>query len=145
MATILFPRYTHQAKGCSCTNTLLINSCNLLPVLDEWFSITENSFFIIPVTSCAMSTYMLYGATLWFFWFLGKLVYNLCFHPLNKIPGPLLARASRWWLFTLEMRENPHSEILELHKWYGMESNPRQKIITIVTSSTRANHEDFSK
>lgn len=47
-------------------------------------------------------------------------LYNLCFHPLRGIPGPILAKITRWWIFNLEMKREPHMEILRLHQIYGM-------------------------
>ncbi|KAE8382393.1 cytochrome P450 [Aspergillus bertholletiae] len=63
--------------------------------------------------------YLLFGAAL-VLYTLSVVIYNLYIHPLKDIPGPFLARITRWWLFVLEMRGNPHSEILELHKEYGV-------------------------
>ncbi len=60
-----------------------------------------------------------YGAVVLGLWVFGTCVYNVYFHPLRAIPGPFVAKISRWWLFTLEMRGNPHTEILELHRKYG--------------------------
>ncbi|KAK3896972.1 cytochrome P450 [Staphylotrichum tortipilum] len=63
--------------------------------------------------------YLAYGFVGLVFWAIGSCVYNVYFHPLKAVPGPFLAKLSRWWLFTLEMRGNPHTEILELHQKYG--------------------------
>lgn len=63
--------------------------------------------------------HLAYGAVGLVLWLVGNCLYNIYFHPLRAIPGPFLARISRWWLFTLEMRGNPHVEILELHRKYG--------------------------
>jgi hypothetical protein len=64
--------------------------------------------------------YLTYGAIAVVLWFVGTCVYNVFFHPLKAIPGPFMAKISRWWIFGLEMRGNPHVEILDLHREYGM-------------------------
>lgn len=46
--------------------------------------------------------YLIFGAAVGL-WALPVVVYNLYFHPLKGIPGPFLARISRWWLFVLEI------------------------------------------
>ncbi|KAI9370115.1 cytochrome P450 [Aspergillus egyptiacus] len=60
-----------------------------------------------------------YGLAALALWVVGQCVYNVFFHPLRAIPGPMLAGVSRWWLFWLEWKGNPHVEILELHRKYG--------------------------
>lgn len=67
-----------------------------------------------------MSSYLVYGAVVLILWFVGSSVYNVFFHPLKGIPGPFLAKISRWWIFRLEMRGNPHMEILDLHRKHGI-------------------------
>lgn len=64
--------------------------------------------------------YTTYGVIVAAFWFVGTCVYNVFFHPLKAVPGPFMAKVSRWWIFVLEMRGNPHVEILGLHRKYGM-------------------------
>jgi hypothetical protein len=64
--------------------------------------------------------YLTYGAISVVLWFIGTYVYNVFFHPLKAIPGPFMAKLSRWWIFSLEMRGNAHVEILDLHRKYGM-------------------------
>ncbi len=63
--------------------------------------------------------YLAYGTVGLVLWVVGSCIYNIYFHPLRAVPGPFLAKISRWWLFALEMRGNPHTEILELHQKYG--------------------------
>lgn len=72
-----------------------------------------SSSHIVPVE------YIKYAAAAIVVYLLGTLVYNVFFHPLRAVPGPFAAKLSRWWLFRLEMRGNPHPEILELHRKYG--------------------------
>ncbi len=71
-------------------------------------------------TTVFIMQYLAYGFVTLVLWVIGSCVYNVYFHPLKAVPGPFLAKLSRWWLFRLEMRGNPHSEILELHQKYGM-------------------------
>lgn len=64
--------------------------------------------------------HMLFGAAV-VLYTLSIAIYNLYIHPLKDIPGPFFARITSWWLFVLEMRGYPHTEILELHRKYGMQ------------------------
>lgn len=48
-----------------------------------------------------------------------RVVYNLFFHPLRKIPGPLFARASSLWRLIRYFRGTWHDDVLELHRKYG--------------------------
>ncbi|KAJ5654879.1 hypothetical protein N7490_001882 [Penicillium lividum] len=50
---------------------------------------------------------------------LGQCIYNVFFHPLRDIPGPFLAKLSRYWLFALEIRGTQHLQIHSLHRKYG--------------------------
>lgn len=52
-------------------------------------------------------------------WIVSHCTYNVFLHPLQAVPGPTLAKISRWWLFCIEMRGDPHVEILKLHRKYG--------------------------
>lgn len=62
-------------------------------------------------------------------WIFGQSIYNAYSHPLNQIPGPFLAKITRLWLFSLEIRGTPHQEILKLHRQYGMQiSLPTYKV-----------------
>ena len=76
-----------------------------------------------------MSYVVTYTALALSLWAVLRCVYNVYFHPLRAIPGPLLARISRWWLFCLEMRGNPHFEVLELHRKYGMVYSLRNHVL----------------
>lgn len=53
-------------------------------------------------------------------WILGQCIYNIFLHPLRHIPGPLLAKLSRCWLFSLEIRGTQHLKIHSLHRKYGV-------------------------
>lgn len=64
-------------------------------------------------------SYTIFTAVALGLWATGTCIYNACFHPLRSIPGPFFAKFSRWWLFTLEMRGNPHLDLLDLHREYG--------------------------
>ena len=48
-----------------------------------------------------------------------KVVYNLFFHPLARVPGPRWAAATRLWLFFQEMTGLGHENLLALHTKYG--------------------------
>lgn len=69
-------------------------------------------------------------------------LYNLCFHPLRKVPGPFFARLTSWWIFTLEMRREPAMEIFRLHQIYGI---TQLKYSSLLLTDTRANFENFAK
>ncbi|SPO07790.1 related to pisatin demethylase / cytochrome P450 monooxygenase [Cephalotrichum gorgonifer] len=45
--------------------------------------------------------------------------YNLFFHPLRKVPGPLLARFSQSWRNHKYFRGTWHDDAIELHRKYG--------------------------
>ncbi|KAI5360640.1 putative cytochrome P450 [Septoria linicola] len=45
--------------------------------------------------------------------------YRIWLHPLRKIPGPLLARATELWRTSKYARGNWHDDILDLHRQYG--------------------------
>ncbi|KEF54935.1 uncharacterized protein A1O9_09378 [Exophiala aquamarina CBS 119918] len=45
--------------------------------------------------------------------------YRLYFHPLEHVPGPLLAKLSGWWRTLHYLRGSWHEDILELHRKYG--------------------------
>lgn len=64
--------------------------------------------------------FLVYGAVALILYFFAEWLYNLYFHPLQAIPGPFLAKITRWWIFSLEMRREPDTEILRLHQIYGM-------------------------
>jgi hypothetical protein len=40
--------------------------------------------------------------------------------PFKKIPGPLLARFSRFWLFNQYIKGNYHNTDIDLHRKHGM-------------------------
>lgn len=65
--------------------------------------------------------YFIFLATVAVLWLVGVCVYNVFLHPLKAIPGPFMAKISRFWIFGLEMRGNPHVEILDLHRKYGIQ------------------------
>lgn len=48
-----------------------------------------------------------------------SLTYNLFFSPLRNIPGPFLARVSRWWEYLMVQRGVSNIEYVNLHKKYG--------------------------
>lgn len=85
------------------------------------FGLVEYTFTILSIWFSTMA-YLAYGAIVMVLWFVTTCVYNVFFHPLKAIPGPLMAKISRGWIFGLEMRGNPHVEILDLHRKYGMVS-----------------------
>jgi cytochrome P450 len=48
-----------------------------------------------------------------------RILYNLFFHPLRNIPGPIFARASSLWRLIRYFRGTWHDDVLELHRKYG--------------------------
>lgn len=53
---------------------------------------------------------------------LGRVVYNVLFHPLRKFPGPWMAGATSSWKAYKEVikQESAVHELFALHKKYGM-------------------------
>ncbi|KAI0596554.1 cytochrome P450 [Biscogniauxia sp. FL1348] len=46
-------------------------------------------------------------------------LHGLLFSPLRKVPGPILARFTRWWEYRLVAKGNSNMEYVHLHKKYG--------------------------
>ena len=53
------------------------------------------------------------------FLFLGRLTYTTQVHPLSKIPGPTMARVSRWWLLWVTLEGRQRLRYVEAHQKYG--------------------------
>jgi len=51
----------------------------------------------------------------------GRVVYNLFFHPLRKFPGPVMAGATSWWKAYKEVvkQETLAQLLFDLHAKYG--------------------------
>lgn len=47
------------------------------------------------------------------------LTYNLFFSPLRNVPGPFLARVTRWWEYLMVQRGVSNLEYVRLHEKYG--------------------------
>lgn len=52
-------------------------------------------------------------------WFALDFVYNVFLHPLSRVPGPFIARFSRFWVFYKIAKRDFHEVNLELHRRYG--------------------------
>ncbi|KAH8689456.1 putative cytochrome P450 monooxygenase [Talaromyces proteolyticus] len=52
-------------------------------------------------------------------WLIGKIIYNLYFHPLRNYPGPFLARATSLYSTFFDYRGDLHTKSKELHDAYG--------------------------
>lgn len=46
-------------------------------------------------------------------------VYQRWLSPLAKIPGPIWASLSRWWLVRVSLSDNYNREMMRLHRNYG--------------------------
>lgn len=46
-------------------------------------------------------------------------IYNLFFHPLAKIPGPFLAKLTKFWLFSEELGGDAANTLAGLHRKHG--------------------------
>lgn len=46
-------------------------------------------------------------------------IHNLFFSPLKDVPGPFLARVTRWWEYLLVQRGVSNLEYVRLHQKYG--------------------------
>ncbi len=58
---------------------------------------------------------------------IGRVVYNVLFHPLNAFPGPIAAKATEWWKTYIEVvkQESMTDVLVRLHKQYGPHSKLR--------------------
>jgi len=63
----------------------------------------------------------LIAAAAWLLWGAWRVVFNLYFHPLAAFPGPVAARATRWWRVYVELvkQDSMYARCGELHKIYG--------------------------
>ncbi|KAH7236613.1 cytochrome P450 [Fusarium tricinctum] len=52
-------------------------------------------------------------------YYLAALFYSLFLSPLRRIPGPLLARMTRWWEYRVVKKGKSNQEYIRLHKKYG--------------------------
>ncbi|KAB5583597.1 cytochrome P450 [Coniochaeta sp. 2T2.1] len=52
-------------------------------------------------------------------WLVFNFIYNIFFHPLSRVPGPFIARFSRFWKFYSVYRVNFQETNLNVHKKYG--------------------------
>lgn len=51
--------------------------------------------------------------------YIAQVIYYVVFHPLQKIPGPFLARFSGLWRNIRYFRGTWHDDVLKLHEKYG--------------------------
>lgn len=59
------------------------------------------------------------AAGLVFAYYLAALFYSLFLSPLRRIPGPLLARMTRWWEYCVVKKGKSNQEYIRLHQKYG--------------------------
>ncbi|KAK2025530.1 putative cytochrome P450 monooxygenase [Colletotrichum zoysiae] len=64
-----------------------------------------------------------------------KVIYNLFFHPLSKVPGPFLAKITRFWLLHEERRGDASNTLAELHRKHG-------QLIRIAPNEVAINNRD---
>ncbi|PNP82141.1 hypothetical protein FNYG_04330 [Fusarium nygamai] len=48
-----------------------------------------------------------------------NVIYNIFFHPLAKLPGPFLAKLTKFWLFSEELGGDAANTLARLHKKHG--------------------------
>jgi len=69
-----------------------------------------------PLHTAVPLAFTAYVGALIFF----TIVYRLSpFHPLTKYPGPVVAKASKWWAAYICARGDPHRYYKDLHDRYG--------------------------
>lgn len=49
-----------------------------------------------------------------------SIIHGLFFSPLRNVPGPFLARVTRWFEYLMVRRGDSNLEYVRLHKKYGM-------------------------
>jgi len=52
-------------------------------------------------------------------YYLVPLLHSLLFSPLRRVPGPFLARVTRWWEYRMVLGGDSNQEYIRLHKKYG--------------------------
>lgn len=77
---------------------------------------TWHDFDIKRLTQLALFT----GTALVACYNICSLLYSLFFSPLRSIPGPFLARATRWWEYVKVVNGDSHQEYVRLHEKYGL-------------------------
>ena len=70
-------------------------------------------FALVPCSSVALLSFVTIVS--WLLW----VVYTMCFHPLSKYPGPVLASISRWWLIADMASGTTDRTQRQLHAKYG--------------------------
>lgn len=88
--------------------------CFFQAVVWGWLIMRENG--LVPATIFLMIGNTSFFAPLFF----SISVYRVLFHPLNRFPGPPLARLTSWWgVFQIARGANKYQLHHELHKQYG--------------------------
>lgn len=88
--------------------------CFFQAVLWGWLVMRENG--VVPASILLMIGNTSFFAPLFF----SISVYRVLFHPLNRFPGPPLARLTSWWgVFQIARGANKYQLHHELHKQYG--------------------------
>ena len=59
------------------------------------------------------------GVVLVIFYHASALLYSLYLSPLRSVPGPFLARITRWWEYVKVVNGDSHQEYIRLHEKYG--------------------------
>ena len=93
----------------------LLSRATLLFVIPALLSqpISTTGRSVYAAVPLAFTTYI--GALIFF-----TLAYRLSpFHPLAKYPGPVIAKASKWWGVYYSARGGPHRQYKHLHDRYG--------------------------
>lgn len=70
---------------------------------------------LVQVTSKALATVLCLIAS----YYTISTIYNLFFSPLKNVPGPFLARVTRWWEYCMVQGGVSNLEYIRLHKKHG--------------------------
>ena len=105
-----FIRGEHHLKA-----PVLFNLSILVPII---FTISEIRFASIQIKDAVWNTLFIM-ASYFVALFCSMVLYRTIFHPLNRFPGPRLAKISKLWHIGKVVRLDNYRQVDRLHEQYG--------------------------